>query len=224
MKVVLVTGTDTGVGKTWVTRAVAHSLAATGRRVVAIKPVETGCTESGRNGEDGVLLASATGQPAPKAALLRFAAPAAPAVAADAEGSEIDFDALVLEIASHAEGAEVVLLEGAGGLLAPVTWEWNMVDLARELNASAILVGSDRLGTINHTLLTLGALDFAGVEMLGVALTPPPEPDRSVGSNAAAIARLSGLTRIVTLPHNADPLAASEGVTRLAEWIAANGS
>jgi dethiobiotin synthetase len=219
MTTVLVTGTDTGVGKTWVTCALGHRLASAGRKVVAIKPVETGCDGTGI--EDGVLLARATGQAAPGAALLRFAAPLAPAAAADAEDREIDFDTVVLEIASHAAGAEIVLLEGAGGLLAPVTWDWNMVDLARELGASAIVVASDRLGTINHTLLTLRALDLAGMDVLGVALTPAAEPDRSSGGNAAAIARLSGLTSVVTLPRVGDPTVAGASVEALARWVTA---
>jgi dethiobiotin synthetase len=219
MKVVLVTGTDTGVGKTWVTRALAYSLAGEGRRVLAIKPVETGCTGPGGSDEDGVLLACATGQAGPRAALFRFAAPLAPAAAAEAEGRQIHFDDLVGEIATFAEAAEIVLLEGAGGLLAPITWEWNVVDLARAFDASALVVASDRLGTINHALLTLGALDFAGVEVLGVALTPPAEPDRSTGENAGAIARLSGLAKVIALPRETDPTAASGSLKELVGWI-----
>jgi len=79
----VITGTDTGVGKTWVGRVLSHALVAAGRRVVAVKPVETGCGNPGSHLEDGALLAAATGQAEPRAALHRFAAPVAPALAAE---------------------------------------------------------------------------------------------------------------------------------------------
>lgn len=221
MSLVVVTGADTGVGKTWVTCALGSTLARAGRRVIAIKPVESGCDGRSWSEEDGVLLAAATGQTLPSAALRRMAAPVAPAMAAEGEEMVFDLDTLVLEIESHAAGADIVLVEGAGGLLSPITWEWNVVDLARALGASALVVASDRLGSINHTLLTLGALELAGIQVLGIALTAPAEPDRSTGSNATAIARLSGFDKIVALPRQADPCAGSVGVTRLMEWIMA---
>jgi dethiobiotin synthetase len=102
---------------------------------VAVKPVESGCNSRSWSEEDGALLAAATGQTVPCAALGRMAAPVAQAVAAEAEEMVIDFDTLVLEIESHAAGADIVLVEGSGGLLAPITWEWNVVDLARALGA-----------------------------------------------------------------------------------------
>jgi dethiobiotin synthetase len=113
----------------------------------------------------------------------------------------------------------VVLVEGVGGLLAPMTWEWTVVDLARALGASALVVAVDRLGTINHTLLTLGALELAGLEVAGVVLTGPETPDPSTGTNAAAIARLAGIDRIVTMPRLADPAAAGREVQPIIGWI-----
>jgi dethiobiotin synthetase len=217
--VILVTGTDTGVGKTWVTRALGRALVTAGRRVVAIKPVESGCDGRSWSEEDGVLLAAATGQVLPYAALRRMAAPVAPAMAAEAERLVIDFDDLLLEIESHAAGSEIVLVEGAGGLLAPITWEWGIVDLARALGASALGVASDRLGTINHTLLTLGALELSGIPLLGVALTTPAEPDRSSGANAAAIARMAGHDRVLALPRQVDPFKPSASLAEVVGWV-----
>ena len=173
MTTLLITGTDTGVGKTWVGRALGHALAAAGRRVVAIKPVETGCSDATALLEDGALLAVATGQAEPRTALYRFPEPLAPALAADAAGEAIDLDAMLLRLEALSAGAEVVLVEGVGGLLAPMTWEWTVVDLARALGASALVVAEDRFGTINHTLLTLGALELAGLEVTGVVLNRP---------------------------------------------------
>jgi dethiobiotin synthase len=220
MKALLVTGTDSGVGKTWVARALGRALVASGRRVVAIKPVETGCRNATRATEDGVLLAEATGQGEPTAALHRFASPLAPALAAEAEGATIDLDALVMRIESLGDGADLVLLEGAGGLLSPVTWEWNAVDLARTVGAAALLVGADRLGVTNHALLALGALELAGVRVGGLALTAPETADASTGTNAGAIAKISGMERVVTLPRSADPFQVTAAVAPILDWLA----
>ncbi len=216
---VFVTGTDTGVGKTWTACALAAALGEAGRSVVAIKPVETGCEDQPAETEDGVRLARATGQQEPKRALRRFRAAVAPAVAADLEGGSLDFDELVAEVELHAGHADVVLVEGAGGLLSPMAWDWSMLDLAQALAATALVVASDRLGSINLALLTLSALDLAGVRVAGIVLTTPADPDASTGSNAAAIARLSGIDRIRVAPRLADPKAAVSWLVEVAGWI-----
>jgi dethiobiotin synthase len=224
MNALLITGTDTGVGKTWVGRALGRALSQAGRRVVAIKPVETGCADATSAGEDGALLAAATGQAEPLAALIRYDDEVAPAVAADAAGEPIDLDALMLRIEALSAGADVLLIEGSGGLLTPIAWEWTMVDVARSLDAAALLVGSDRLGTINHAVMTLSALELAGLEVAGMVLTAPETPDASTGTNAASIARLAGLDRIVSLPRLADPALAGEALAPVIGWIDRVGS
>ena len=143
----------------------------------------------------------------------------APALAAESEGGAIDLDALILRIEALGAGAEVVLIEGAGGLLAPITWEWTVVELARTLGAAALVVGVDRLGTINHALLTLSALELAGLEVAGLVLTTPESPDASTGTNAGAIARLGGLDRVVALPRLADPMLAASQVEPVIGWL-----
>lgn len=202
---ILITGTDTGVGKTWVGCALALALQSAGKQVVAIKPVETGCPGAPGDREDGVLLARATGQLQPAHAIFRQPERMPPTLVSDRSGITIDFDALVLKIERYAENAEYLLVEGTGGLLSPVTWEWNMVDVARALGACALVVGVDRLGTISQTLLTLSALELAGVHCAGVVLTTPETADQSTGFNGAAIARLSGLERVVAAPRTAYP-------------------
>ncbi len=215
---ILITGTDTGVGKTWVGCALALALQSAGKQVVAIKPLETGCAGVPGEREDGVLLAQATGQSQPAHAIFRIAEQVPPTLASDRSGITIDFDALVLKIERYGENAEYLLIEGAGGLLSPVTWEWNMVDVARALGACALVVGVDRLGTINHTLLTLSALELAGVPCAGVVLTTPETIDQSTGSNAAAIARLSGLERVVAAPKTAYP-DRTEAMRSVVGWL-----
>jgi dethiobiotin synthetase len=214
----LVTGTDIRVGKTWVACALARALRQGGTSVVAIKPVETGCRDETRNAEDGVRLARATGQSQPSQAIIRLSERIAPVIASERAGSEIDFDALMLKIERFADSAELTVVEGTGGLLAPVTWEWNMADLARALGAAALVVAADRLGSINHTLLTLSALELAGIPTAGVVLTPTEKTDRSAGTNAAAISRLSGIERVLTLPRTDEDQAAA-AVAPVIEWL-----
>lgn len=216
---ILVTGTDTGVGKTWIAAALARALRAGGRRVVAIKPVETGCAGEVRGDEDGVRLAQATGQAEPQQAIVRLAAPVAPAVALDEADTGIDFDAMMLRIERYAKDADVTVIEGAGGLLAPVTWEWNVADLAQALSAQALVVAADRLGTINHTLLTLSALELTGIPLLGVVLVMPEVRDRSIDTNAAAIGRLAGIDRVATVPRTSDPGEMASAIAPVVEWI-----
>jgi len=216
---ILVTGTDTGVGKTWAAAALARALRTGGHRVVALKPVETGCEDEVQGDEDGVRLAQASGQAEPKQAIVRLAAPVAPAVALDEADTGIDFDAMMLRIERYAKDADVTLIEGAGGLLAPMTWEWNVADLAQALSAQALVVAADRLGTINHTLLTLSALELTGIPLLGVVLVAPEVPDRSTGTNAAAIGRLAGIDRVAMIPRTSDPGEMAATIAPVVEWI-----
>ena len=216
---ILITGTDTNVGKTWVACALAHALRDAGRNVIAIKPIETGCSDPPTVREDGVLLAHATGQAQPAHAIFRFEDSDPPMLASDRSGITIDFDALVLKIERSAEGADFLLIEGAGGLLEPVTWEWNMADVARALSACALVVAADRPGTINHTLLTLSALELAGIPCLGVVLTAPGGRDRSAAASAAAIARLSGIDRVVVVPRAADPREGAALMAAVVSWL-----
>jgi dethiobiotin synthetase len=216
---VLITGTDTGVGKTWAACALARALLAAGRTVRAVKAVETGCGDAASPEEDGVRLARASGQPEPERALRRFRAPVAPAVAADLEGGALDLDELVAEIDVAAGSADVLLLEAAGGLLSPLAWDWNALDLAAAMDAAALVVASDRRGAINHTLLTLSALDLAGVRVAGIVLTAPAVADASTGSNAAAIARLSGIERVRSVPRIPDPELAVTWFVEVAAWL-----
>lgn len=216
----LITGTDTGVGKTWVGCGLARALVAMERRVVAVKPVETGCDDRGV--EDGALLAAATGQAAPRQALRRFRAPISPAQAAEREKVTLDFDELLLETERAGADADVLLVEGAGGLLAPMAWEWNAADLAAALSARVLLVGVDRLGVINHAVLTIGAAELAGLSVVGLVLVTPRDPDASTGDNARAITRLTGLTRAHVAPWTDDPLTAAAALRDVAEWIVAD--
>jgi dethiobiotin synthetase len=219
--VLLVTGTDTGVGKTIVAAGLARALAKGGRRIVAIKFVETGCGETIMPNEDGSILAEASGQREPAAALIRLRAPLAPALAADREDARIDFQGLLDRVVFYAREVDLAILEGAGGLYAPITWERNALDLARALDARVLVVGCDRLGVINHVLLTVRALE--NLRLFGIVLSAPAVPDASTGTNGAAIIahaaslgiatgmRIAQLPRVATVDEAADHLSTLAG-------------
>lgn len=218
-KTVVITGTDTGVGKTWVGCALGRVLTESGCRVVAIKPVETGCSGPSGETEDGVLLARATGQREPLEAVLRLREPVAAPEAAEREGRRIDFVELVSRVEQYAAGADLTLVEGAGGLLSPISWEHTILDAARALEARVLLVAVDRLGTINHTLMALRILEQAGLGTAGVVLSAPAEPDASTGTNARAISRISGVSRIVCVPRSTDAAVICEPVRDVVRWL-----
>jgi dethiobiotin synthetase len=217
--ITLVVGTDTDVGKTWVTCALARTLRALGQQVVAVKPIETGCSAEPSPEEDGAQLAEATGQTGPRRALVRLPGLVAPAIAADQAGININYEDLVSRLRSLAAPEVLLLVEGTGGLLSPLTWSDNHLDLAHSLDARVLVVAADRLGTINHTLLALRVLHAEKVPVLGVVLNQVGVPDDSTRTNAGALVRLAEQTPIVTVPQLDDPVRAAEAVKEVAGWL-----
>jgi dethiobiotin synthetase len=222
---VVVAGTDTGVGKTWVAAALGRELARRGRRVIAVKPVESGCGAETVATEDGAVLAEATGQSSPRSALLRLGLAVAPPVAADAEGVEIDLDALVANVRVMADGSDVVIVEGAGGLCSPLSWQGDLLDVARALDARVLVVGSDRLGVVNHVVLTMHSILACWLAPLGVVLTPPEVADASTGTNSGTLGRILGgretggeYDRIASVPR-VDWREAGSAMTELITWV-----
>lgn len=210
-----VTGTDTNVGKTYVTCAMARRAVARGFKVFAFKPMETGCLP-GADGEligaDQELIASAAGnwQRGPLRGLYRFPLPAAPLVAAQVAGATVDLS-LVVDTARHGaieNQATLTLVEGAGGWRVPITPEADMSTLARELALPVLIVARAGLGTINHTLLTIEAVQRDGLQLATVVISQRPDDDpAATQSNRAQInRRWPGL--VLTL--GSDPLVLDE--------------
>ena len=192
-----VTGTDTGVGKTRVTCALAAAWRK--RRVIAAKPIESG------GGDDAERIARAAGHP--PICLYRFAQPIAPGVAAEAAGVSFDFDAIRRALAEHTH--DVMLVEGAGGLLCPLGGLQTMADLAAYLELPLLIVARSGLGTINHTLLTLSEAKRRRLAVAGVILnevSPDRTPDEV--TNADMIERLGDVPIIGRMCHGASELAA----------------
>lgn len=209
MSRLFVTGTDTGVGKTFVGCALATALRTRGRRVAVMKPVETGVEGLPA---DALALRAAARDPAPLDEICpyRLRAPLAPAVAAREEGVVIDVGRLVTLVRRRAAAADVLLVEGAGGLLVPLTDGATWVELVQAAALPVLIVGANRLGVINHAALTARAAGGAGLRILGVVLSQAtPDPDPSAASNAGAIAALSGLPVLGVLPYCPSPEAAA---------------
>ena len=171
-----VTGTDTGVGKTLAACALVRGLRAAGYTVGVMKPVETGVGESGPS--DARALSVAAGEPSPLADVcpFQYALPAAPKVAADLEGSEVCLATVQRSFERIASEGRVMVVEGAGGLLVPVTDRLDMAGLAAALELPLVLVARSRLGTINHTLLTLSEIRRRALPLAGVILSHAEGP------------------------------------------------
>jgi adenosylmethionine---8-amino-7-oxononanoate aminotransferase len=212
-----VVGTDTGAGKTVVTAAVGAALRHRGLRVAALKPVASGVA-AGEPGEDAALLALATGATAPECALLSFARPRSPLAAAAAEGRAVDVEAVVREVTGRAtgNGLDLLLVEGVGGVLVPLTEAVTVRDLMRRLGAPVLVAARAGLGTINHCALTVEACRTAGLEVVGVVLSDVEvggDPDLAA-ENARQVARQCSVPVLGVLPHL--PPAALAGPDELA--------
>jgi dethiobiotin synthetase len=183
-----VTGTDTGVGKTWVACRLAEALHKRGLRVGVLKPAESG------NGGDALKLKRAAGCPLPLDLVrpYQFRQPLAPAVAARLEGRRIKLVKIQAAFKQIRRHSDVVLVEGAGGLLVPYAPGLDGAALAKALGLPLLIVARARLGTLNHSLLTLEAASRRRLKILGVLLNgKAPTRDVSASSNARVLRSLT---------------------------------
>ena len=204
-----VAGTDTGVGKTLVACTLVRALRRRGTAVGVMKPIETGVGAEGPC--DALALREAAGVDDPLETICpqRYALPAAPTVAAEAEGREVDLDAVRAAFAILAARHAALIVEGAGGLLVPAAKDISMADLAGELGLPLIVVARASLGTINHTRLTLEAAEARALPIAGVVIShadgPLSSPD---AANLDALRRHLGdrlLAEIPPLPPGTHP-------------------
>jgi dethiobiotin synthetase len=218
-----VTGTDTGAGKTVLAAAIAAALHASGARVAAFKPVVTGLDEPDDVWPaDHELLAAATGARADEVCATTFGPAVSPHLAAELAGDELALDTLVAAARNAAAGANLVVVEGVGGLLVPLTPDHDVRDLAVALGLPLVIAARPGLGTINHTLLTLEAARAAGLAVLAVVLTPwPAAPSVMEQSNRATIAARGGVGvwTLAPLTPDAAQLARAGAALPLDEWF-----
>jgi dethiobiotin synthetase len=193
----LVTGTDTGVGKTYVTAALAAACAASGRRVAVLKAAQTG------DDDDAAWIAARVPGITVRTAL-RYEAPVAPVVAARLEGApEPSLDPIVAAARELRAGADGLLGEGSGGLLVPISERETFADLALALELPLLIVARPGLGTLNHTALTVEVARARGIEVAGVVVCgTSAEPDIAERTNLDELRRIAPL--LGTLPHDPD--------------------
>jgi dethiobiotin synthetase len=186
-RALFVTGTDTGVGKTLVTAALARHLTKQGLRLGVMKPVETGVTDVSRLGPDGELLCWASSNSrlgSDDISPYRLKSPLAPAVAASREQIRINYAELLEQARSMIAEHDFTLIEGAGGLMVPLAGGLLMADFAKSLEIPLLVVCRPNLGTSNHTLLTLFAARTMEVPLAGYLLNNMPA-EQSVAEQTA---------------------------------------
>jgi dethiobiotin synthetase len=216
-----VTGTDTGAGKSVVAAAICAALAARGQRVAAFKPVVTGLDEADATWPaDHELLATAAagGQSPEDVAPYRFGAPVSPHYAAELAGVTIEPARLLAVARAHAD--RVLVAEGVGGLLVPITSGYLVRDLALDLSLPVVIAARSGLGTINHTLLTIEAARAARLDVAGVVMTPwPRRPEPIEESNRATVEEIGGVPVSGLAPTSPGALADAGAGLPLEEWL-----
>jgi dethiobiotin synthetase len=220
-----ITATDTGVGKTYVTTLIARALRAAGRKVGAYKPVCSGA-DVGPSGSlswgDVEKLTAALDGPfeSERVCPLRLRAPLAPNVAARREGATIDFDRLCAGPRWWQGRVEILLVEGVGGLLCPLTDQQTIADFAQVLGYPLLVVARLGLGTINHTLLTVEAARNRGLEVAGIVLNEA-EPLASLEGteeNPVEIERRAQVPVLGILRHGQSSPTRADGAAVLIDW------
>ena len=154
-----ITGTDTEVGKTYVATLIVRELVAAGHRVGVYKPVASDCVSDGRQlvSEDAVALWEAAGRPLTLDAVCpqRFHAPLAPHLAARHEGREVDTERMRTGISAWTQECDIVIVEGAGGLMSPISDDEYFADIAYDLGYPIVIVAPNSIGVINQSLSAL---------------------------------------------------------------------
>jgi len=221
-KGIFVTGTDTGVGKTVFSAALARFLADRGIKVGVMKPVTSGCSE--RNGQlvsaDAELLAwGARVVMQQEIAPYLLREPIAPSAAAEMEHIKIEFSRILAAYHRLSEEHDFVIVEGAGGLMVPLAGGLLIADLVKLLDLPLLVVARPNLGTVNHTILTCFVARELGLDVKGTIISNyPASPDRAEATAPHLIDSLSGAPLLARLPAfpDSDDFARVE---KLADWL-----
>lgn len=208
-RVIFITGTDTGVGKTAVTALLLAHAQAEKIQVRALKPFSTG------GHGDEALLAALQSNAFP-ITFFRYAEPIAPWAAARLHNQRVQLAEAVSRIAVHRDQCDLLLVEGAGGLLTPLGERFSLADLIVEFCASAILVAANRLGVLNHTLLTVEALRNRSVRDVRIGLVEQAASDRSQRTNQLNLEELIPDLPLTAVPFLPNYTADAEFIRRAA--------
>lgn len=206
-----VTGTDTGVGKTVIAGAIANWFYRRGRRVAVLKPVATGCVKrrEGLVSEDAEFLAVCSSTPHPLDLICpqRYLEPLAPSVAAKRAKKPLDWQAVARSIRLMSADADLMIVEGVGGVMVPMDDKHLVLDVAKMLAVPALVVARPGLGTINHTLLTVRALQTAGVHVAGIVINryPAESPGIAEETSPREIEKWAKLPVLAIVPEEKVP-------------------
>ncbi len=209
MKTLFVTASGTGVGKTYVSAALARGLTAAGKRVTVLKPVISGFAWDGAAESDTALLLAAAGREPTRDAIeaaspWRFEAPLAPDMAARREGRTLDFNALVAfcREASKAD-CDLLLIEGVGGVMAPLDATHTVLDWIAAVEAPALLVTGSYLGAISHGLTAVQAAVGRGIVVAGVVVDETADSTVPLADTAATLKRFLPRLPLATVKRDA---------------------
>jgi dethiobiotin synthetase len=214
---IFVTGTDTGVGKTFVACALLRALCDGGQRAIGMKPVAAGFAANSSDNDDVLALAAAGNVAAP----LRdrnpyaFAAPIAPHLAADDAGGDIDVSRVASAYARLAAVADAIVVEGAGGPLVPLDARHDMLDIAQALGLPVLLVVGMRLGCLNHALLSALAVQRRGLVLAGWIANDLPPGMPWLAQNVDTLERRLGAPLVAVLRANATPRIVRSALSQL---------
>jgi dethiobiotin synthetase len=220
--VLVVTGTDTGVGKTVVTAALAVALRQAGRSAYVVKPAQTGVAPGEPGDLDDVrrLAGDVPGHEG-----IRLRQPLAPDTAARLEGVELPGLAAQRDAVLAAAEDHDVLVEGAGGVLVHLGMHWNLLDLAQSLTAFGraagfVVVARAGLGTLNHTALTVQAIQQRGLHVHGVVIGSwPDRPDLAAEQNLLDLPIQTGVSILGRIPEGTGSLGAEEFAAGVPDWL-----
>jgi len=204
MSAFFITGTGTGIGKTFVTAGLLRALCAAGTPACAIKPVLSGY--DGPHGSDPALLLEAMGQTVSEEAVaaispFRFAAPLSPDMAASREGRALDFTAILAFCREAAARPGIVLIEGVGGVMVPLDDRHTTLDLMVALDLPVLLVAGSYLGSISHSLTAMAALAQAGITPAALVVNDSGTGEVPLAETADTLARFLRGQPIATLPR-----------------------
>ncbi|MBC8286045.1 MAG: dethiobiotin synthase [Nitrospinae bacterium] len=218
MKGYFITGTDTGVGKTIVTACLATLFKSRGEDVGVMKPIETGvnpeCSSSANSDAKFLMEVTGTQDPLEYVCPFRLKMPASPYQAARFEGKELDPEKILERFRALQSKHSMMLVEGVGGLLVPITRRYNVVDLALQMGLPLIIVSRFQIGTLNHTLLTINAARQHGLKIKGVILNSSNEGELNAveADQGSLIKEFSDVPILGTCPYIND--LSSQGINQ----------
>lgn len=196
-RVIFITGTDTGVGKTTLTCLLLAHLRSEGISALAMKPFCTG----GREDMESYRRIQGDELPSKLVNPFYYPQPLAPLMAARRTRKKVTCKMAVEAVRTAQQRCECLLVEGAGGVLVPITEDACIADLIKCLNGDVVVVAKNKLGTLNHTLLTVEALRRRGIDRIKVVFSEEKSPDISAGQNPAWVAKHLVNIGVYSIPY-----------------------